>query len=372
VRLGWICVLLAACSGGSRFSGECEKGGDCPVGATCRISPTTGAGLCVCRSDEACDPGEICNSQGVCQLRSGCRSNAECESSKFCDFGTGACIDRTACGSDVHCLPGTVCQGSRCVDGCYSTADCPLYSSCEGGGGTLGRCIAGKCDDKSFCDFGSNCTAGMCAVNTDPNHCAYDCQGNGDCGGGGRNFCLVNPAYEPGNPRSNYQTFCGVECDAEADCPSGYNCGGVVLLTQDQCQNDAACGGGGRRCFIGEGDLRGFCSCVNDQDCAFDAAPPTCNGVCQNPPNRACSDDSQCDPLPICGPYLGPGQGDVCVTDGTPCNGAADCLCSGGTCINTGRPCSTGPECNPPCMNGGCVLGAACAPEEGLLCTDVR
>src|SRR5687767_6150583 len=99
MRLIAIALLFAACTDGTQFTGECVKNGDCPIGATCRMSPTTGTGLCVCRSDEACAEGEVCNSQGVCQKRAGCRSNADCEAAKFCDFGTGACIERTSCGS---------------------------------------------------------------------------------------------------------------------------------------------------------------------------------------------------------------------------------------------------------------------------------
>jgi hypothetical protein len=159
-------------------------------------------------------------------------------------------------------------------------------------------------------------------------------------------------------------------------------------LTQDQCTNDGECGGGGRRCAIGEGDLRGFCTCVDDQDCALDEAPPACVGscggagivpctidddcvisscefTCQNPAGQPCTDDSQCQPLDIC-------QAGSCLTDGSPCSRGADCLCAGGTCLFTGRPCNVGLDCNPPCMGGGCYLGDACAPEEGLLCTDVR
>ncbi len=383
-------LVLLGCTDTGRFTGECQKNGECPVGSACKISQSSGTGICVCRSDEACDPGEVCNSQGICQKRAGCRSNADCEAAKFCDVGTGACIDRTACGSDVHCLPGTVCEGNRCVDGCHDTGDCPLYTICQGGTPTtLGSCLAGKCDDKSFCDFGSDCVGNACSVDPDPNFCSLDCNGNQDCGDGGRNFCLVNSAYDPQNPRSSYQTFCGVECDPQVEtaCPNGYNCGGVVLLTQDQCVNDSECGGEGRRCFLGEGDLRGFCSCVDDQDCAFENVPPTCLGscgglgitpcttdgeclttcqfTCQNPAGRACTNDSECQPLPLC-------QQNRCITDGSSCGSGADCLCLGGSCINTGRPCQTGSECNPPCVNGGCLLGAACAPDEGLLCTDVR
>jgi hypothetical protein len=382
-------LLLAGCTEGSGVLGKCAEDGECPIGAACRISPATGAGVCVCTSDMACADGEICNSQGVCQRRNACRSNADCEASKFCDFATGICIDRISCGSDVHCLPGSVCEAGRCTDGCHFTGDCPLYTVCEGGGAeAIGRCVTGVCDDKTFCEFGSNCQAGMCSPDPNPNYCKPNCGDGNACGP--RDFCLVNPSFDPNNPRSDYETYCGVECDASqpGSCPNGYACTGVVLLTQDQCTNDNECGGGGRECAIGEGDLRGFCTCVDAQDCAFDEIPALCLGscggfgvtpctrddecittcefTCLNPAGQPCTDDSQCQAAPLC-------QGNFCVAGaGGPCNTAEDCLCANGSCINTGRPCNTGAECNPPCLGGGCYLGDACGPEQGLLCTDVR
>lgn len=390
-------VALTACSGSPQFAGECSTPADCPTGSTCRISGRDAVGVCVCRSDEACGPGEICNSQGICQARSACRANAECPAEKYCNLATGDCIDRIKCGTDVHCLPGTVCDpnGSEtCVPGCKDTGDCPLYSACAGAadGVSLGTCLSGRCDDKSFCAYGEFCQNNQCISANDPNFCK-ECGQNVGCGDPA-NFCLINSSYDPNRPENGGPNFCGVSCEQETDCPSGYNCGGVVLLTQDQCTQDAECGGGGRRCVLGEGDLRGFCTCVNDVDCAFDAAPPTCLGTCgglgvqqctsdadclsrcvfqcQNPQGRACTQDTDCDPLPICGDYAGVGR-NVCVNDPlTPCNSSADCLCNAGRCINSGRPCSTGAECNPPCVGGGCQLGSACAPVEGLLCVDVR
>ncbi|CAN0562404.1 unnamed protein product, partial [Laminaria digitata] len=150
----------------------------------------------------------------------------------------------------------------------------------------------------------------------------------------------------------------------DSECPSGYNCGGVVLLTQDQCTQDTECGGGGRQCVVGEGELRGFCTCVSDQDCAFEAAPPSCQGSCGGIGLQPCTMDSEC--LTTCVFQCQSPQGRACTVD------SDYCLCQAGTCINTGRQCTSGAECNPPCVGGGCSLGAACAPSEGLLCTDVR
>jgi hypothetical protein len=393
-------TALAACSGGpAQFTGQCTADTDCGIGAICRVERGNSTGLCICRpgSDEACAEGEFCNSQGVCQARPSCRANSECPADRFCDLASGECIERTKCGTDAHCDPNSVCDpaSGTCVDGCRGDGDCRLYWSCVGASGLqLGRCASGVCSDKSFCEFGQFCANGSCQDATNPDFCV-------DCGRGlpgcqnPNDFCLINSSYDPGRPQNGGPSFCGVECNDNSQCPNGYDCGGVVLLTQDQCTQDAECGGGGRQCIIGEGELRGFCTCVNNQDCAFEAAPPTCAGscgglgiqlctsdadclttcdmsrkFCQNPQGQACNTDADCDPLPLCGPYAG--AGNVCITNGQPCSANSECLCNAGTCVNTGRACNSGADCNPPCMGGGCVLGAACAPSQGLLCVDVR
>ncbi|MCC7384067.1 MAG: hypothetical protein IT384_19650 [Deltaproteobacteria bacterium] len=387
-----LAISASACSGSESFTGQCTTSDDCPVGAYCRSD-----GLCACRTDEACQEGEFCNRQGVCQARTDCRSNVDCTETDFCDLSSGDCIPRTSCATDVHCIHGTVCQrgGSACVNGCYDDADCPLYSVCERTGtstSALGHCIANKCSDKTFCDYGSRCTGETCSPDPNPNHCAACNNQPGDCGSAS-NFCLINSSYDPANPATGSPYFCGVECDAQEDCPNGYGCGGVILLTQDQCTDTSQCSGGGRECIIGEGEPRGYCTCASDADCAFDSAPPACIGSCggfgitmctsdndclaspcvrqcQWPQGQACTSDAQCQPLPICAPL---GGQMICVTDGfTPCSRAEDCLCSAGSCINTGRPCTTGAQCQLSCQGGGCLLGAACAPNQGLLCPDVR
>lgn len=398
ILLAFLISTAAACTGNrAQFENGCLKNEDCPVGAYCRRATASAeAGLCACRTDEACGAGEICNSQGICQKRQDCRSNVDCEASRFCDLGSGACLERTQCGLDLHCLPGQICgQNNLCADGCTDNADCPLYQVCE-----ANRCVSGKCGDRTYCDYGERCVNGACIRPSDPNYCK-DCDPrvDGSCGSFD-NFCLINSSYDPNNPRSGGPNFCGVECTPPADdsqedpCPNGYDCGSVVLLTSDQCTNNNECGGGGRFCAIGEGQLRGFCTCASNADCDFNQAPPLCSkscgglglqpcmqnsecfsnncaGSCQWPQGQQCSDDSQCQPLPICAP-AGPGGQLICVTDGSPCNTAADCQCSMGRCIASGRTCNSAADCDLPCAGGGCLLGFSCAPIQGLLCPDVR
>lgn len=381
----------------SQFVGECEKNEQCGVGAYCKKSGGAATGLCACRTDEACAEGEICNTQGICQKRSACRSNAECDSAKFCDLASGNCIERTACGTDLHCLPGTVCGAAnkRCENGCFDDADCPLYSICDRTGLTsttaLGNCLSGRCGDKTYCDYYENCTGGTCVRDPDPNLCR-DCDPQLDDCGNPRNFCLINSGYD-GRPENGGPNFCGVECANQDDCPNGYQCGGVILLTQDQCTNDTQCGGNGRRCILGEGDVRGFCTCVSDADCTIDQVPAICqkscgglgiqpcqdnaecfSGNCQPtsciaPSGQPCTSDAQCQETTLCSEF---GGQRICLTDGTPCTTSAECLCNAGRCYGSGRPCANAGDCALSCQGGGCLLGAACAPIEGLLCPDVR
>ncbi|MBI4822545.1 MAG: hypothetical protein HY791_40165 [Deltaproteobacteria bacterium] len=387
-----------ACTQQPQFTGECSENTTCPSGYLCR------GGLCVCRNDESCEEGQFCNTQGICQERAGCVSNSDCEASKFCNVATGVCVDRTACGTDVHCVPGQVCNAAetRCVDGCRDDGDCPLYNVCEkAAGAALGACIQGKCGDKSFCAFGERCMNGSCARDNDPNHCAPCDNLPGQCGSA-QNYCLINVNYDPSDPSQGTEYYCGVNCQQEADCPNGYGCGPIILLTQALCTTPAECGGGGRQCVIGEGDVRGNCTCATDTDCntVFERAAPatcvlkTCGGLglqpcqmdsdcsflrcegsgpgqCQWPQGQSCVSDSQCQDLPLCAD-LGLG-GKVCVTDGlTQCNGPGDCLCRAGTCLGTGRSCQSPADCSLSCQGGGCVLGAACGPIQGVSCEDLR
>lgn len=399
VFLGYLAGTgLIACSNGDAFSGSCTADDQCPVGAICR------GGLCVCRSDEACAEGQFCNMQGVCQKREGCTANSDCKDVEFCDIASGNCIARTACGTDVHCDSGSVCDTSKnqCVQGCRDAADCPLYSVCDRTGTSssgLGRCVTGRCDDKSFCDYGQKCTGQACVADPGSVNCKACTPGSSaqDCNGA-QNFCLINTEYDPNDPSKGSSNFCATECTSEADCGNGYECGSVVLLTQNLCMTNADCGGGGRQCFLGEGATRGACSCATNDDCnaGLGSQPPTCAGSCgglgirscladtdctlgrcdltrrscTNPRGRACTQDSQCDALDFCAD-AGGGQ-KLCLTDGvTRCNTNNDCLCNNGTCFGTGRPCTSGAQCMLTCQGGGCLLGHSCAPIQGLSCVDL-
>lgn len=382
-------LAFAGCEEARNFAGECQKEADCPVGSACRITGRDQIGICICTSDEACGPGEVCNSQGVCQARAGCRNTADCadEPNTFCDVGTGDCIALTECGIEVHCDPGFICDDATkgCVPGCYTNGDCPLGAACQPvPGSAVGTCLTGVCGDKTFCGYGELCTNGTCIPHPNQNNCL-------PCGGVTRcpsplDFCLTNNQYDPNRPETGSAAFCSIECTSNETCPNGYDCNGIVVPTQSDCTRDADCGPGSQ-CVLGEAALRGWCTCRNDQECSPNEFPPTCQkscgglGIqaceddsecltrceasCLSPAGQACTDDSQCAPTPLC-------NAGSCVTNGQPCSVGSDCLCNiNGQCINSGRPCSTAADCTLTCDQGGCRIGAGCAPSEGLLCPEL-
>lgn len=388
---------LAGCNNTEAFTGTCSDDLQCPAGAFCL------GGLCACRSNEACAEDQFCNLQHVCQKREGCATNTDCNDPMlFCDIASGACIARTACGTDVHCDPGSVCDVSKnqCVLGCRDASDCPLYAVCDHTGtssSSLGRCVTGRCEDKSYCDYGQRCSGQACVADPNPVNCSACTPGVDDCGSP-RNYCLINTEYDPNDPSKGSENFCAAECDPanQASCPSGYDCGSVVLLTQSLCTDNTQCGGMGRQCVKGEGDTKGACTCAVDDDCTVGSLNPSCLGscsglgirlcrtdmdcpigrcdntrkTCQQPQGQACTQDDECQKLDLCA--AGAGGNKFCLTAPTQrCTVNDDCLCAMGTCFGTGRPCNNAGDCRLQCQNGGCLLGAACAPTQGLTCQDL-
>lgn len=326
--------------------GACTIDDDCDLGQICNRTRDQSAGQCICQGDLTCPDGTFCNALGVCQIQTGCRRNSDCsDASKFCDLASGECLERTECGFDAHCPGGTICDTAsrKCVNGCRDSADCPLYQVCDRAGrpvDSLGICVGGVCENDTYCPWGMDCVGRTCQTPSNRDHCQV-CSRGQPCSDP-TSFCLVNPNYDPSRPETGASNYCGVNCTNDPDaCPSGYDCGSVVLLTQDQCSDDGDCGGGGRRCAVGEGDSLGFCTCVSDADCA-DRRPLCFVGICANNPLMRCQTSE-------------------------------DCLCSRGVCTELpgGRSCTTGADCSPTCRDGGCYLGDACAPKQGLSCLNV-
>lgn len=348
-----------------KSSARCASASDCPLGATCIFEG--GDGFCGCETDEVCQAGQFCNSQNRCQTRPACRSNVDCTEGQIC--GGGRCIPQGRCQVDPQCPLGSYCDvvNGACIDGCRSNADCPLYQSCING-----SCEA-KCLDSSYCALSERCVGERCFRSPNPSHCA-ECSEDIDCPWH-EDFCLINPAHDPARPETGTARFCGVNCEDDPQiCPNGYSCNDVVFLTQQACERDIQCGSAQKRCIVREGDPRGFCTCLRDRDCAYDDVPPRCTpfGLCLSPEGRLCGQDSDCEPLPLCGRHS-PENFDICWNQPSiRCSAAQDCLCEEGRCINSGRSCTFGVDCVLKCEDGGCRVGAACAPLEGLTCEALK
>ncbi|MCB9648792.1 MAG: hypothetical protein H6730_19645 [Deltaproteobacteria bacterium] len=363
-----LCLLLVGCRAGTEALERCDVEHPCPAGFACDA-----VGACRCTTDDACTGEAFCNAAGICQLRPGCQSNQDCAAGTFCHLEAGRCIADGTCGADLHCGPGEVCEAAACEPGCREDADCPLFAICERAGEGLGTCVQERCRSNAACPLGHRCVGERCYYEQNQSLCA-ECEAQGDCPGQA-DSCLVNNSYDRARPERGPERFCGPDCGADPElCPSGYACQDVVVLTTAPCEDDAACNGGGRRCLKREGDAVGLCTCARDYDCAYEVVPPSCAflGFCLYPPGRLCGTDLDCESTPVCGPYGAGGAMECFNVPGRSCISAQACLCQDGACINTGRPCSSGAECNPPCIDGGCVLGMACAPEPGLYCPDLR
>lgn len=391
-----VLLALAGCKGGEQTSDlACTADSDCTIPGT-RCDDATG--LCVCTTDEACEEGFFCNNAGVCQARSGCVVNADCAEGTFCDAATGKCLNGPpmgvggACGLASHCPYGTICVTGSCAAGCYDDGDCPLGQICF-----EGQCATGDdvCSNDDFCEYGELCKDLSCTEDRRGPYCRGCTQRTAQnpvpCDHP-RNFCLVN-SLEAGG----HQTICGVDCSLGQACPNGYGCTGVVILTQDVCYNHAECQcsgqpyfagvcrleqpcepemgsetcrvpdhpdcGEGTLCLVATGTTTGSCTCAGDDQCDGE---DTCVSQLCCPSGSTVREDREC----AVGENRVSGYCTCATDDDCPRD---TCDATQGACAITGLPCTPGAnDCGPiPCVNGGCLIGENCAPEQGLSCSVV-
>ena len=278
-----------------------------------------------------------------------CTANADCDSS--------ICLDTPS---------GHVCA-AKCVDSCPGDFTCSTVNS--GGSDVAVICVpkwGWLCDP---CEASSDCTSpGVGAQAT----CL-------DYGKAGR--------------------FCGFDCKADADCPSGYTCADSQTVdgsTRKQCRvsGGGTCGCSARATTMQlattcAGDVgSGAAGCVGKRHCeaagltTCDAKPAkeACNGKDDDCDGQtdvgACDDQNGCT-QDICDPTTG-----TCShtkLDGTPCDADKTVCtdqdtCQAGVCIpGPPKPCTDGSPCTTDTCDAtsGCVFTvnpAAC--NDGNACTD--
>ncbi len=356
----------------------CQTAADCgdPAAWSCQAS----TGTCHCTSNAACPAGQFCNPAGFCQAKVTCYTNADCPTGEICDFTSNVCIAMGRCTSDAQCPIGQLCDlgSGTCQAGCHDYGDCPLPDAClcpgDGGGQVecvcaaldpagRGACAIGQCNSSYCpvtweCPYGQTClvpdggTLPICVNTYDSNQRPYcdactQTPGTNSYCGSGANFCLLQTA--------NGQfggTYCGSDCSQGQLCPSGYICDDVVVvrsvgcgmdsdrptdsvpcLKDADCPNDGLCripsgaaaGFCSGRCYKGEGEAQGFCTCVIDSECDQD----TCDSA-----SRQCSISRR------------------------------DCSLQGGGCQSI--------HCISFQGAGGCFIGQNCVPAAGLTCQQVR
>ncbi len=397
---------VSACKG-EVYTNTCRSDSECSVpGTRCDLNKQE----CVCATDDACAEGQFCNRAGVCQAKGGCSSNFDCiADNTFCDIDSGRCLEGPAlalgasCGLASHCPHGSICTDSLCVAGCFEDGDCVLGDVCVNGQCSRGE---GLCSSNEFCEYKELCADGECKKDRRGPYCrgcTFRTVQNPEPCDAPTNFCLVNSLEAGGFP-----TICGVDCSLGQACPNGYDCHGVVILTEQTCTFSAQCkcaagairfasatcsiatpcepklpngqpdpnataclvnghpqcnsgGMGDATCIVRTGTTAGNCTCASNADCESGAA--CVDGVCCTGTVRQ---DREC--------FIGENR----VSGFCSCASDDDCpqdVCdpSRGACAITGLPCTPGNnDCGAiSCVEGGCLIGQNCAPITGLSCTQV-
>jgi hypothetical protein len=263
------CQRDAQCSPPNRIceSGQCIPGCAQPGGIQCAgntvCEPSTGR--CVsgggpgCTSNAQCSPpATFCSlASGTCVAgcgSTGCAAGQTCnQSTGQCQGGGGGggggglplnaiCTGPTTCASGV-CFDFGSTIGSRCIQSCGSSADCPSSFTCyDYSGGKMcvssqlfpGASFAGQ--PGSVCTEGGQCRSNFCPAN----QCAETCSDSVDCGGAGCRWSEFSPGafvaacMGPAGGGGN-----GAPCSADTQCASGV-CYGTGVCG-DLCGSSADC-----------------------------------------------------------------------------------------------------------------------------------
>lgn len=358
--LAALAAALALVVGCPERTGEelgCTSDLDCGDFKRC----DTGNGVCRCTDDGACDASEFCNLAGSCQPKTECLTDDDCRTADnpaaICDTraphlsGSGAddnvysatagqCVTLSAqvsCLMDSHCPFGFFCQGSQCLPGCRDDGDCPMGDPCING-----TCdpTPGACNGNGFCEYGEICQNHVCRPHAESAQLCQRCDPTAlvsDCTGS----CLIDSSVDPS------------PCDADSDCAAGY-CVKLPCATDDQCMfGFETCEGGG---FLTPGACSGYCGDFFCGSSSCDDATDPC------PRGYSC--------------YTLVSVSDIsCTRGGGECPSSSSCSADAPGENQVSGYCACGPDVGCPglteCVDGGCVTGTTCGPQDGLLCADV-
>ncbi len=214
-----VCVGDSCCPPGFRKDGNrcvCISNASCAPNQIC--DPVSGG--CRCTSNAGCPAGNFCNTLGFCQSFASCTSNLDCPGGTFCDITTTRCIPVGPCTVDEHCTFDNICSAATltCRPGCRRDGDCSPKSSCVNSTCTF------FCRDNSACPVNQFCnqTSGRCETRSGRVDC-NDCGALTSCGAATVARCLSFVT------EGTTDTFCGMICQDDDECPSGFDCGGVIF-----------------------------------------------------------------------------------------------------------------------------------------------
>ena len=144
-----------------------------------------------------------------------CEPEVECSEEQSCEFGS-VCVDGScqeiSCATSDQCGIEEFCEDRQCVDGCEEDADCYPGDICNT---DVRECVPGTCRDTQLdCGFGEFCNTASGDCYEASGYYCKPCNSDSDCGGSGENLCLNWGAND----------YCGVVCETDTDCPSGYGC----------------------------------------------------------------------------------------------------------------------------------------------------
>ena len=199
---------------------------------------------------------------GSCEAPELCASNADCPLGEYCNTDLGQCAD--GCANDTECPVGTVCSALQCQAPCSESNPCPTDFNCEEDGHCKpeGGCLEpGDCLlPETYCDMATQTCQPGCLED-------FDCKS-------AKKIC-VNESCEEKPCDGNFWCAFGQVCDIAAG-----GCKEAEGPFCDVCEDDAACGPGGK--------------CIELQDDDGNSKGKFCAPACGTDPLNLCPNGYNC------------------------------------------------------------------------------